>query len=254
MIEGKQYTEKFYNDQQEGSFISANEILGYVNDIFHPGSVIDVGCGVGFWLKVWKERFNVENVFGLEGPYISESMLKVSKQLVQFTDLKQPIVLKRKFDLAMSLEVAEHLPSSSAENFVHSLTQLSDIVLFSAAIVGQGGTYHINEQMPEYWAEKFEKLDYVPVDYLRPIIWNNDKIEWWYRQNILLFIKRERLKEFPELERAAESTSSSYLFRVQPWLYFHKNEHIKKTNSVTGYLRWKLYPVKKFYKKLIRKK
>jgi hypothetical protein len=254
MIEQKYYTKDFYEEQQSGSYQSALEILGYVNDVFHPLSVADIGCGVGYWLKVWKEKFGIDDIFGLEGPYITSDMLKVPPGNVRFQDLKSDFNINRKFDLVMSMEVAEHLPESFAEHFISSLTQLSDVILFSAAIKGQGGTYHINEQMPEYWAAKFAARGYTPIDFIRPKIWSNEKVEWWYRQNILLYIKNERIVEFPQLQDACKATSPDYLFRVQPWLYFHKLEHIRKTETSLGYVRWKLYPVKKFFQKLFNKK
>ncbi|MCC7402328.1 MAG: methyltransferase domain-containing protein [Chitinophagaceae bacterium] len=253
MKEKYHYTNEFYSGQEEGSYTSAQEILKYVNEVFHPNSVVDIGCGVGYWLKVWKEEFGITDIFGVEGPYVSKSLLKIPEEFVLFKDLKQPFELNRKFDLAMSLEVAEHLPETSADDFVRSITHLSDVILFSAAIVGQEGTYHINEQLPEYWARKFENLGYTTVDYLRPKIWVNEKIEWWYRQNVLIYINKEKLKNYPALIDSYKSTSVSNLFRVQPWLYFHKLEYIEKTKTVSGYIRWKLYPLKKYFKKIFSK-
>jgi SAM-dependent methyltransferase len=249
MIESKHYTQDFYDEQQNGSLVSAKRVLPLVKSLFNPSSVIDVGCGVGYWLKVWKEDLGVSDILGIEGPYVSPDMLKIPRETVQFQDLKNAFHLNRKFDLAMSLEVAEHLPKEHAEEFIESLTIASDIILFSAAIVGQEGTYHINEQMPEYWAKIFAQYSYVPVDYIRPKIWTDERIEWWYRQNIIIYVRRERLKDFPALNDSYRSTSPDYLLRVQPWLYFYKQDHIVKTQSIVGYLRWKLHPLKKLFRK-----
>lgn len=92
-------------------------------------------------------------------------------------------------DLAMSLEVGEHLEEISADAFVHTLTDFSDVVLFSAAYPGQGGTHHINEQPPTYWARKFRIHGYVPYDIFRARFWDDTSIEWWYRQNVFLYVK-----------------------------------------------------------------
>jgi hypothetical protein len=92
-----------------------------------------------------------------------------------------------RFDLAVCLEVAEHLPASSAEAFVKFLTGLAPVVLFSAAIPGQGGTNHINEQFLSYWVKLFSQSGYHPLDVIRPIIWNDERVPFWYRQNIILF-------------------------------------------------------------------
>src|SRR5437868_1101010 len=101
MIESKHYNADFYLDQQNGSYLSAQRILPIVNAVFKPASVVDVGCGVGYWLKVWKEETQVKEVMGIEGPYVTPDMLKVDPAFVQFQDLKQPVKLNRKFDLAM---------------------------------------------------------------------------------------------------------------------------------------------------------
>lgn len=255
MIESSHYTQEFYAGQQTGSLSSAQRILPLVQEVFHPRSVIDVGCGVGYWLNVWQNELGVNDIRGVEGPYVTPDLLKVDRSLVSFQDLKDPLNINRKFDLAMSMEVAEHLPSSHAKQFVQSLTSLSDVVLFSAAVPGQEGTYHINEQMPEYWAKLFMEQDYVPVDYIRPKIWGqDDRVEWWYQQNILLYVRKERLAEFPQLNEAYRDTQPHFLFRIHPWLYNYKLQHINKTKSWIGFTRWKLYPLKKFAFKLINKK
>lgn len=107
----------------------------------------------------------------------------------------------------MSLEVAEHLPESCAQAFVNSLTNLSKFVLFSAAIPGQQGRYHVNCQWPEYWAGFFRVRGYVPVDLIRPYIWMNENVEYWYRQNILFYIEQETLKQMPKLIQQLRDTA-----------------------------------------------
>jgi len=254
MIESKHYNTDFYLDQQDGSYLSAQRILPVVANVFHPASVVDVGCGVGYWLKVWKEEQQVKEITGIEGPYVTKDMLKVDPAFVQFQDLKEPVQLNRKFDLAMSLEVAEHLPASHAERFVQSLTSLSNVVLFSAAVVGQEGTYHINEQMPEYWSKLFEKFGFVTVDYVRSLIWNMDKVDWWYKQNMLLFIHKDSLQKYPQLKAAYENTNPLYLGRIHPELFLRKENLLQKTSTWIGYIRWRLYPAKKRFRKMFNKK
>jgi SAM-dependent methyltransferase len=253
MIETSHYTDDFYKSQQAGSYSSAKAVLPIVQEVFHPKSVIDVGCGVGYWLKVWHEDLQVPKIQGVEGPYVSPEMLQIKKENVLFQDLKTPLNILERFDLAMSLEVAEHLPAESAVFFIQTLTSLSDVILFSAAIEGQEGTYHINEQMPEYWSRIFQQFGYVPVDYIRPKIWGNNEVEWWYQQNILLYIKESVLHNFPQLEEAYKNTNPNSLLRIHPWIFWYKNMHIKKISSWEGFIRWKLYPLKKAVLKLIKK-
>lgn len=254
MIESNHYTQEFYAGQQTGSLSSASKILPLVQEVFHTTSVIDVGCGVGYWLNVW-QSLGVKDIRGVEGPYVSADMLKVDKQFVSFQDLKEPLNITRRFDLAMSLEVAEHLPATHAKHFIEELTSLSDVVLFSAAIPGQEGTYHINEQQPEYWAAHFKERGFVPVDYIRPKVWGDDQnVEWWYQQNVLLYVKESRLAEFPVLSEDYRRTSPNYLLRIHPWLWHYKLQHISKTKTVVGFTRWKLYPLKKFVQGILNKK
>jgi hypothetical protein len=103
------------------------------------------------------------------------------------------VKLGRRFDLAISVEVAEHLPEDSARTIVGSLTRLAPIVVFSAVVPGQGGVPHVNEQWPSYGVSRFAERNFVPVDAIRPRIWENRSVAWWYAQNTLLFVRMEEL-------------------------------------------------------------
>jgi len=252
MEEAKHYTSNFFEGHGSGAFTSAGIVLPIVNGFFHPDSVIDIGCGVGNWLKVWNKEIGVEDYFGVEGPYITKDLLQIPAEKVLLTDLKQNLKIDRRFDLAMSLEVAEHLPESSSDHFVDMLTKLSDIILFSASIPGQDGTYHINEQTPEYWALKFSKKGYVVLDCIRDSIWNNNKVEWWYQQNIFVFIKSELLANYPELIKFKKSMPGDELLRIHPWIYFYNVQQYTKTKTLLGFIKWKLYPVKAFIKRIFK--
>lgn len=248
MKEVKYYDKEFYAEQQDGSYLSAKKILPIVQDVFHPKSVLDIGCGVGYWLKVWKDDLNVNDLLGYEGPYVTEEMFQTDKEYLKIADLKLPLTLDRKFDLVMTLEVAEHIPENCADTFVKNLVDASDVVLFSAAIVGQIGTYHINEQMPEYWAQKFLAHDYVPVDYIRPIIWNDKGIQYWYRQNVLLFIRKSKVADFPQLKLSLDNTNPSFLLRIHPEKYFAYVDEANQLQSFSGFTKFKLFRLKKWLK------
>lgn len=253
MIESKHYTTDFFTGHGGGALDAAKQVLPIINDLFHPTSVIDIGCGVGNWLKVWNEEMKVSDFYGVEGPYVSKELLQIPVEKVLLTDLKQPLNIGRKFDLAMSLEVAEHLPEDKADHFVETLTSLSDVVMFSASIPGQDGTYHINEQIPEYWAEKFSKKGFVVVDYVRDKVWDNPKVEWWYQQNILLFIRESDLAKYPVLIPFVKDINKDRLFRIHPWIYFYNVNQYSKIRTVSGFINWKLYPLKLKIKNLFKK-
>lgn len=167
---------------------AASEVLPVLFEIYKPNSILDVGCGLGNWIQVAK-TLGVANVTGVDGSYVNRSLLKISEEEFVEKDLTKSFDLRKKFDLAICLEVAEHLPDSSADGLIESLTKHSDVIMFSAALPGQGGQNHINEQWPEYWQKIFAKYGFEMIDYFRPKIWNNPKIERWYRQNLFLVVR-----------------------------------------------------------------
>ena len=182
--QAKYYNPKFYRDLASAQE-SAREILPLVLDAVKPASVIDIGCGTGNWLAIAHE-LGVPEILGIDRSW-AKSQLAIPPEKFIEHDLSTPLKLDRRFDLALSLEVAEHLPASAARVFVQSLCNAADVVVFSAAIPGQGGRRHVNEQWPAYWAELFQDARYDCYDFLRPRIWNNPRVTWHYAQNSLLF-------------------------------------------------------------------
>jgi SAM-dependent methyltransferase len=158
-----------------------------VVDLFKPNSVLDVGCGVGTWLAEF-DRNGVRDYLGIDGDYVDLSRLSIPEKRFRPADLRHRFNVGS-FDLTCSLEVAEHLPASSADDFVVSLVASAPIIVFSAAIPYQGGVDHINEQWPTYWAKKFQANGYAVFDPFRAAIKNNTEIEVWYRQNILVYCR-----------------------------------------------------------------
>lgn len=231
------YTKEFFKDQQEGSYTSAKELLPIIFTLLHPTSVVDVGCGVGTWLKVCQEA-GIDDVVGVDGPYVSKELLQIPVSKFQEADLSVPLHSSRKFDLVMSLEVAEHLPPASAKTFVTSLTNLSPVVLFSAAIPFQGGHNHTNEQWQSYWADLFLEQGYVAIDYIRPAIWNTQRVEWWYAQNCLLLAQKEYAKTNEHLQRLAQNTDTAQLNIVHPKNYIRFAQGQQASlGSVLGFLK-----------------
>lgn len=182
------YTPAFFDKLARGTQDSAGAVVPMVNELLRPASVLDVGCGVGTWLAEWGKA-GVSDLVGMDGDYVDRAVLQVPADKFESVDLEQPFSLGRKFDLVQSLEVAEHLDESCADTFVESLARHGDTILFSAAIPGQGGEHHVNEQWPSYWAEKFARAGYTVYDVIRPQIWTDPRIRVWYRQNILLFAR-----------------------------------------------------------------
>ncbi len=212
------YTRTFFDGLRGGVERSAQVIVPLVLDLLQPRSIVDVGCGDGTWLAVFR-RFGIQDLLGIDGEYIDRSILQIPEELFQTADLSRPLVLPRKFDLAVSLEVAEHIPQGCATGFVESLTRLAPVILFSAAIPFQGGVRHVNEQWPDKWAELFKHHDFLPIDFIRKRIWKNDEVEWWYAQNILVFAHKTVLQGSPTLRIESQQSSPNQLRLVHPRNY-----------------------------------
>ena len=185
------YDSKFYRNRHEKTVYTARIVLSILNELVPSvNSAIDFGCGVGTWLAVLKGK-GVEEILGLDGAWVDQEMLEIPRQNFREVDFEKGVILDKKYDLAISVEVAEHLSPNCAEIFVGSLTQASDFVLFSAAIPFQGGVNHVNEQWQDYWVDLFRKQGFLVLDVVRRRIWNDHEIPVWYRQNILLFARKE---------------------------------------------------------------
>lgn len=195
MNKEKEYNYQFYEKRHSDTIHAAEVVLGLVADVTPPThSAVDLGCGVGTWLAVLKKN-KVEKVKGFDGAWVNKSLLQIPEENFFEQDFTQPIPGNETFDLAISLEVAEHLPAKNAKDFVLSLTLLSDFVLFSAAIPYQGGVGHLNEQWPNYWISLFKEHGFECLDFIRKQIWDDPKIPYWYKQNTFLFVKNNRLSD-----------------------------------------------------------
>ena len=192
------YDSTFFDQQVEGALRSGRVVAPIVCDLIHPASVVDVGCGRGAWLKAFQEC-GVEDVLGLDGDYVAPDALLIPPACFQPADLTAPLRMDRGFDLALCLEVAEHLPPAAAPGLIRSLVGLAPLVLFSAALPLQGGTHHVNERWPDYWSGLFAAHRFRRLDAIRGRVWQDPRVEWWYRQNLLLFADERAAAARPEL-------------------------------------------------------
>ena len=237
----KYYGHTFYKDRHQKTVYSANTILSIVFDALPKvHSAVDFGCGVGTFLSVLKEK-GAEEIQGIDGPWVNKDLLEIPQQNFRQVNLEDKIELDRRYDLAISLEVAEHLRPEVAETFVESLVNASDFILFSAAIPFQGGKDHNNEQWPDYWEALFNERGYDVLDIVRREIWDDKEIPTWYRQNILLFVKQERVKDL-RMPGSANNGHHSPVALVHPETY-------NQLFSVRGSLKLFRRAIKKWFKK-----
>lgn len=186
----------YHSEGLAASLQSAKIIVPIVMSLVHPRSVVDVGCGSGAWLSVFREN-GVDRILGLDGDHVDPSWLTIPRESFRPMDLSGPIHLDDKFDLAVCLEVAEHLPPKYANSLVQSLVALAPIILFSAAIPFQGGVHHVNEQWPEYWHDFFAQNGFQALDVIRKQVWKNSDVAYWYRQNTFLFVQKDLVSANP---------------------------------------------------------
>lgn len=196
------YDPTFFSGISSGSKTSALKLLSIYGRYAVVGSFVDVGCGAATWLEAAQQVFALPSnqLYGVDGAHARAAHDKKPFQFA-YQDLQGSIrVREEKFDLLVCVEVAEHLPVERADTFVADLVLHSESVIFGAAIPNQGGTGHVNEQWPDYWAEKFAKHGYVQLDIFRSELWDAADVMGWYSQNTFLYVK-EGSKFHDELRR-----------------------------------------------------
>lgn len=179
------HEEKFHN------MIAPRIITRELYPVLRPKTVVDVGCGLGTFLLAFKE-LGTETILGIDGEWVDRKLLSKYISLSEFktANLQAELSVNAKFDLVISLEVAEHLRPESAERFVKNLVALGDVILFSAATpITWFDSSHLNNQWPDYWSDKFAAHGYFMQDVVRHIFYNNNDVFSWYRTNMFLVTK-----------------------------------------------------------------
>jgi SAM-dependent methyltransferase len=230
------YDAGFYDAVNEAARYAASEAVPHILEFVRPGSVLDVGCGAGAWLAEFARR-GVSDYQGIDGDWLDLGRLTIPSDRFTRADLTSAFDLGRRFDLVLSLEVAEHLPPAAADGFVASLVRHADVVAFSAAVPYQGGTNHMNEQWQPYWAERFARHGYVGCECLRRRLWHLSRFNtWFYAQNLIVYVREAVLPQLPELAAAYRAQGGPPLPVAHPglvelWLPWEK--HL----TLRGFLR-----------------
>jgi SAM-dependent methyltransferase len=180
------YDAEFYAHTDEVHAPMYSRLADSIYERLHPKSAVDVGCGTGFILARLAER-GVE-VRGIEGSRHAIEASPLADRIVR-ANLEREVPNLGRFDLAVCIEVAEHLPRRVAPALVEGLAAMSDRVLFTAARPGQGGTHHVNEQLPEFWLDLFARHDLRESPLTQALRDDVREIPEpaWMAQNLLLF-------------------------------------------------------------------
>jgi SAM-dependent methyltransferase len=195
---GHAYGEVFYDYIDRGAHSSARRILPVLLDELPIRSVLDVGCGRGAWLAEWMLA-GVNDVFGVDGGHVDPRRLEIPKERFRALDVGRPFDLERRFDVVQCLEVGEHLPAADARTLVENLVRHGAIILYSAAVPGQGGESHVNERPPSFWRSLFRSSGYSPFDCVRPAVAGLRSVEPWYRYNTILYVREDLQASLPEV-------------------------------------------------------
>ncbi|MFA6393874.1 MAG: methyltransferase domain-containing protein [Patescibacteria group bacterium] len=185
------YDKHFFQNTLRLEGPSAKSAIRIIIRHLTPYSVVDIGCGIGIYLKEFQKE-GIE-ILGFDGApeAIKNSLVG---NLIKLHDLRRPLRLKRKFDLCLCVEVAEHLPKNCEISLIESLTGLSDTIVFTAATPGQGPASigHINEQPHHYWKKRFKKRGFKYKKTTTQLMRNEMKsagVVWWVTKNLMIFKK-----------------------------------------------------------------
>jgi SAM-dependent methyltransferase len=185
---GEYFVPSYFDWQSERAFASAGPVVPLLTELVGPGSVVDFGCGTGAWLQAFVDR-GVEDVVGLDGEYVERGDLRIAADRFVACDLAHPPSLARRFDLALSLEAVHYLSKDDAVGAVHWLTAHADVVYFAAAVPFQEGGPSLTRQWPAWWARLFAEDGLDTYDLLRPQLWEQPEVDWWYSQNGILYAR-----------------------------------------------------------------
>lgn len=219
------YPKDFYKNRSAESAHAASKILAICTQYIELKSVSDVGCGTGTWLAT-ALSMGAKSAHGFEGDWLTQDLLDDDRIQLETTDLENPFS-GPDVDLVISLEVAEHLSPARANGFVEDLTKRAPAILFSAAIPGQGGVNHLNEQWQSYWAELFMQHNYQPYDIIRPTIWTDADIPAWYKQNTILYLNAAAASNTD----LVPVTAPASLDKVHPLFWERANRELKHANA-----------------------
>ena len=216
---------KYVHTEQIHNLHGPRRLIPHILAFVSPSSVLDLGCGTGTFLKCFKDA-GITDVLGVDGDWVDRQLLHQNLSESEFlaVDLERPFKLRREFDLALCLEVAEHLRTEVADQLVANLVNSAEVILFSAALPGQGGQNHVNEQWPTFWEAQFNGHGYRFVDLIRPRIWRDKDIEFWYRQNTFLAV--------PEGHPLLVNTASSLRDVVHPDLFTNKINSLHEASDM----------------------
>lgn len=249
------YDKQFYAEMDREDIInnksSAKVIVPIVMDLLHPESVLDIGCATGVWLNIFKQAGGIKKILGVDGQWVNRRDLVIDPKEFLQTNLEKDIrsKIKDKYDLVTCLEVAEHIDLRYEDVFINNLISCGDVILFSAAIPDQGGEHHVNEQWQSHWAYKFKRNGFILIDCIRPRIWYDSRVSYCYKQNLLLFVKRDRIERYENLKHETKKNERIIIDIIHPQAY---EDNININQSLSHLIKMQRKLLKVFGYKLVK--
>ncbi|AFY32503.1 class I SAM-dependent methyltransferase [Calothrix sp. PCC 7507] len=192
-------------------------LAAVIFELYHPQTVAEFGCGPGHLSReLAKLGVKVTSVDGHSQPSFTGLAVEF-----HHLDLNDPIAIanffaNKHFDLAICLEVAEHLQPQSSPILVKWLTSVAPVVIFSAAVPHQGGHGHINLQPREYWHNEFMQRQFIAADRVREELRATSSIAPWYRYNVIDYVQIQHpqapnpAEVIPRLIASESAAASAY--------------------------------------------
>lgn len=208
------YDRSYHASRNTDTAHAARVVLDLLHPVYADGAVLDLGCGVGTWAAAASEH-GARSVQAIDGPWVDSALLEVTQDRFRACDLERELPdAEGPFRLTIWAENAEHLSAERGTQVLDWVCNTSDAVLFSAAIPGQGGTGHRNERWQSAWAADFERHGFRVADVVRPAIWSDARVPYWYKQNMLLYYRPDRVSAAEQLDAA--TAEPAYLDLVHP--------------------------------------
>jgi len=123
----KQWNDDFFSKRKHIAW-RAKPVCDQIIKQFNPQSVVDVGCGIGEFLKEF-QKCGID-IIGIEGTESVYPHLMISQDKIMIFDITDaPICVPEKYDLATCFMVIGRLPQDKWKNAARFLAKLSDTIV-----------------------------------------------------------------------------------------------------------------------------
>jgi SAM-dependent methyltransferase len=186
------YERDFHTSIENDEYPQAVRLAEYISEYCNFKTFLDFGCSTGLYLKEIKCRVPIQNES--TGFEFSEDAVKhaLCSDVIRF-DLTKPLLREKKDDtLGLCLEVLEHIDDEHWLPVLTNISKLCDVIIFSAASPGQGGTGHINCRPKIDWIRRFHSLGWViDLDHTRHMLQRitNGYHMGWFANNVMILVK-----------------------------------------------------------------